>query len=221
MPLNRLAFLLCCLVLCLASFGQKTKPTLPNDNLLSATKDSLKNMELADSNAAKRKHIPRIATRRSLILPGWGQAYNHQYWKIPIVYAALAIPAYTFFYNNSYYKKTKFAYEALYKASYGTPKDSSDLDKIDPQLKQLNIYSLQTYRNAFRRDRDYSILWFVILWGLNVADATVFGHLKNFDVSNDLSLHVQPSFNPINKLSSLSLVLNTKKQTHKMSQLSQ
>src|SRR4051812_44578078 len=40
----------------------------------------------------KKKHDPAKATRRSAIIPGWGQAYNHEYWKIPLVYGALAIP---------------------------------------------------------------------------------------------------------------------------------
>src|SRR5487761_2677032 len=53
--------------------------------------------------AVKPKHDPHISTLRSAILPGWGQAYNHEYWKIPIVYAALGIPVGTFIYNKNWY----------------------------------------------------------------------------------------------------------------------
>jgi hypothetical protein len=159
-----------------------------------------------------KKHDPRIATRRSAILPGWGQAYNKEYWKIPIVYGILAIPASLYFYNNSYYKKTKFAYEARYKEAHG---DSSDVAAIDPQLVNLSISSLQSYRNSFRRDRDYSILWFLIAWGLQVADATVFAHLKSFDVSNDLSMEINPVFNPITHTPGLSLSLNLKNSSRR------
>lgn len=157
-------------------------------------------------------HIPQRATRRSAMIPGWGQAYNREYWKIPLVYGVLAIPAITYFYNTSYYNKTKFAYEARFKAQNG---DSSDIASIDPELTGLSIGSLQNYRNSFRRDRDYSILWFILAWGLQVVDATVFGHLRHFDVSNDLSMQVHPQFNPLTKTPTLTLSFNLKEKNKK------
>ena len=157
-------------------------------------------------------HIPQRATRRSAMIPGWGQAYNREYWKIPLVYGVLAIPAITYFYNTSYYNKTKFAYEARFKAQNG---DSSDIASIDPELTGLSIGSLQNYRNSFRRDRDYSILWFILAWGLQVVDATVFGHLRHFDVSNDLSMQVHPQFNPLTKTPALTLSFNLKEKNKK------
>ncbi len=63
------------------------------------------------------------------------------------------------------------------------------------------------YRNEFRKNRDYSILYFLIAWGLNVADATVFAHLKDFDVSDDLSLQVKPTYNPVAKTPGISIVI--------------
>ena len=137
------------------------------------------------------KHNPRTATRRSAIIPGWGQAYNKEYWKIPIVYGALSIPTITFFYNNTWYNRTKSAYNLVYKASdplTATKQDTLNLQNVYPVLQGFSLGSLQTFRNAFRKDRDFSALWFLIVWGLNVVDATVFGHLKEFDVSDDLSL---------------------------------
>ena len=184
-------------------------------------KDSLKGMEAIDNNI-KKKHIPRIATIRSAIIPGWGQAYNHEYWKIPIVWAAIGIPIYTFFYNDNYYKKTSTAYGALYAYQYGDTTNAAikaNYNNIDPELKKLDLYSLQVYRNSFRKDRDYSILWFFILWGVNVVDATVFAHLKDFDVSNDLSLHITPNLNSTTGAPSLSLALVNKKKEHKLSSL--
>lgn len=157
----------------------------------------------------KKKHDPRVATRRSLMIPGWGQAYNKQYWKIPVVYGVLAIPASLYFYNNSWYKKTKFAYEGLFDAQLPIP-DSSKYNQMDPRLKGLSLGSLQSYRNAFRRDRDYSILWFILAWGLQIADATVFGHLKDFDVTDDLSMRVNPSFNPHTRTPGLGFVMTLK-----------
>ncbi len=166
-----------------------------NTNLVGATINRQDTLP-AKSVPAKYVHIPQKATRRSAMIPGWGQAYNKQYWKIPLVYAALAIPAATFVFNDSYYKKTKFAYEAVYAANNG---DASLLPLIDSDVKRadgtpLSASTYESARNGYRRNRDYSILYFLLMWGLNVADATVFGHLKNFDVSSDLSLQIQPSF---------------------------
>lgn len=158
--------------------------------------------------AAKKKHDPRKATLRSAILPGWGQAYNREYWKIPIVYGALAIPGSLFVYNNKWYQKTKEAYTILV--------TGGDTLAIDPKLKGLTAPDLQYYRNYFRKSRDYSVLFFLLVWGLNVADATVFGHLKNFDVSNDLSMHVQPDFNMATKTPTIGFVFNYKDSKKKM-----
>ncbi|MGI8637597.1 MAG: DUF5683 domain-containing protein, partial [Segetibacter sp.] len=84
---------------------------------------------------------------------------------------------------------------------------------INPKLQPLSTASLQFYRNAYRRDRDYSTLYFIITWGLNIVDATVFGHLKEFDVSEDLSLRIHPVIKQSG--SGLSLVLGYKNPTHK------
>lgn len=154
-----------------------------------------------------KHHNPRRAARYSLMLPGLGQAYNKQYWKIPIVYGILAIPASTFIYNNDFYNKTKFAYEAKFKAANG---DATDIPKIDPALTNLSMASLQSYRNIFRKDRDYSILWFVLAWGLNVADASVSGHLKEFDVSSNLAMSVKPTIQPSTQQTGFTLQLHFK-----------
>jgi hypothetical protein len=157
-----------------------------------------------------KHHNPKLATKYSAMLPGLGQAYNKQYWKIPIIYGVLAIPVSTFIYNNDLYNKTKFGYTALIKQKNG---DASDVSKIDPTLKGLSIGSMQSYRNIFRRDRDYSILWFFIAWGVNVVDATVSGHLKEFDVSNNLSLRIEPTIQPQLRQTGISLQFNLK-NTH-------
>jgi hypothetical protein len=177
--------------------------------------DSSSKRTVVKKDTLVKRHSAAIATRRSALIPGWGQAYNKEYWKIPIVYGALAIPAATFFYNNTWYSRTKFAYDAEYRASIN-PADTADLPKINPKLVGLSLGSLQTYRNEFRKDRDYSVLWFLILWGLNVADATVFANLKDFDVSDDLSMHVNPRYDPITKTGNLGLTLNFKKSQHKV-----
>ncbi|MBX2932242.1 MAG: hypothetical protein KF781_09880 [Chitinophagaceae bacterium] len=185
---------------------------LPNKPIMATNNDDT----IAKKVLTKqKKHNPKIATRRSAILPGWGQAYNKQYWKIPVVYGVLAIPTVTFFYNNTWYNRTKSAYDILFKASQpnASQEDIDKLKNIHPKLQGFSLSSLQTFRNSFRKDRDYSVLWFAVAWGLNVVDATVFAHLKEFDVSDNLSVQINPTINPINKSKGFSLVFNFKKNT--------
>ncbi len=150
------------------------------------TKDTIFKVVGNDTIKIIPKHSPRKATLRSLVLLGWGQAYNKEYWKIPIIYAALGITAGFYIYNNTWYKRTRDAYNIR------VDTNTASYSKIHPRLEPLSAQSLQFYRNSFRQDRDYSTLWFIIFWGLNIADATVFGHLKEFDVSEDLSLKINP-----------------------------
>ncbi len=156
----------------------------------------------------KPKHDPRKATRRSLMLPGWGQIYNKQYWKLPLVYGAIGTATGIWIYNNTWYRRTKFAYNAMYKAEIEN--DPSDLPKIHPKIKNLNLNSASYYRNQFRKNRDYSTLWFLIAWGAQVADATVFAHLKDFDVSDDLSVNITPNYSPVTMQPGVSLAFKIK-----------
>jgi hypothetical protein len=185
------------------------------------SQDSLSTRLLGDTNAITidtnriRKHSPRVATKRSLILPGWGQAYNREYWKIPIVWGALGTAAGFWIHNNTWYKRTRFAFTLV------VDTNTARYGEIHPKLisertgKPLDAQSLQFYRNQFRKNRDYSLLYFFALWALNVADATVFAHLKEFDVSDDLSLRVMPDFDPVKKSTGFSLSLNVKKPLKK------
>jgi len=54
-----------------------------------------------DSTIIQLQHSPKKATKRSAILPGLGQAYNKQYWKIPLVYGVLSVPVVAYVYNNA------------------------------------------------------------------------------------------------------------------------
>jgi hypothetical protein len=232
MKLKKFILFIFCAIVSVHLRSQDTKRELANTSLLSnqsKTIDTTKpNVLPKDSLIKKKFHDPRIATRRSLIIPGWGQAYNREYWKIPIVYGALAIPTYTYFFSIKYYNITSFAYNALYQATYGsngiapTHADSAGLQNIDPLIKdaviagRFDLAGLQSARNYYKKNQDYSVLWFILIWGLNIADATVFGHLKNFDVSNDLSLHVEPKYDPVFKAPGVSLVFSLKNSSSKI-----
>ncbi len=173
---------------------------------------------VVDSTAPAGKKIkkvnvynPRKAALRSAILPGWGQVYNKKYWKVPIVYGALGTSAYVFFFNLNTYKDTRFAYRVKYNMRVnGT--DSTLFPKIPDYLKPLDEGSLRSYRDSYRRDIDYSVIFFVLLWGLNVVDAAVDSHLKSFDVSPDLSFRFNPGYSEMAGTTGLSFVVNIGKR---------
>ncbi len=164
--------------------------TLP-DATPTSRADSIKSSKksILASDTSLRKHNPKIATFRSAVIPGWGQAYNKKYWKIPIVYGALGTTAAIFVYNLKTYKSLKKAYIYL----RDTIPDNDVL--IDKRFQQLSPESIRSYRTSFRQNVDYSVLFFLVFWGLNVVDATVDAHLKSFDVSNDISLKIKPTIN--------------------------
>ena len=174
-------------LICVHSNAQQKKDT----SIISAPKDSDttgKNILAADT-ALVKKYNPRVATFRSAVLPGWGQAYNKKYWKIPIIYGALGTTAAVFFYNLKTYKDLRQAYIYL---SDTIPENDA---LINPDFKGLSPESIRSYRGTFRQNVDYSVLVFMLFWGLNIVDATVDAHLKAFDVSNDVTLKIKPSLN--------------------------
>src|ERR1700744_137953 len=152
---------------------------------LHPSKKQSKNVYKTDS-VTQKEHSPRRATLYSTFFPGLGQIYNRKYWKAPIVWAAVGIPAYTFFYNRSWYNKCQRAISLLdLYLDQGLPypvQQPDSLKLIDPKLQVFitneDDNSLRTYRNEFRKDEDYSILFFLLYWGLNVVDATVDANLK-------------------------------------------
>ena len=171
------------------------------------------NVITIDSNRIKR-HDPRKATLRSAIIPGWGQIYNREYWKVPIVWGALGTAAGFWIYNNTWYKRTRFAYGLVIdtnRARYGEIHDRLMYNDTLP----LSAPSLQFYRNEFRKNRDYSLLYFLGIWVLNIVDATVFAHLKEFDVSDDLSLQIKPDLDPVRRTTGFTLSFNVKQPVKK------
>lgn len=189
-------FLIAVLIISVVSAAQQTT-VITGDTLLTNTKND---------TVTVKPHSPRTAAIRSAILPGLGQIYNKKYWKLPIVYGALGTTTGIFIYNLSEYKATRFAYRVKYNMRVNHT-DSLLFDQIRDNLKPLSEESLRSYRNQYRRDIDYSVLFFLLAWALNVVDAAVDAHLKTFDVSPDLSLQIRPGRSEMAGTNGVSLVL--------------
>ncbi len=130
-----------------------------------------------DSNS----HDPRIATLRSAILPGFGQVYNEKYWKVPIIYGGLGASAYFIRRNTKRFKEYRSALVARNKSGVS-----------DPYQGIYNEQQLNTLKETYRRWRDLSYISLFAVYVLQVVDANVDAHLYDFDVSDDLSLRIQP-----------------------------
>ena len=176
---------------------------LQGQDRIAAVKPASADTAIGKKNAVKPKpeHSPRKATIRSAILPGWGQAYNKKYWKVPFVYGALGTAAGFFIYNRKEYVDARDAYRNKMDG------DPTNNGLIKPKFQPIDPESVRQYRIAVRQYVDYSVLAFVILWGLNVVDATVDGHLKAFEVTDNLSLQINPSYSPQTRQANLGLVL--------------
>lgn len=123
---------------------------------------------------------PSRAALYSALLPGLGQAYNGDYWKIPIFYGWLTISGYAWNYNGKLYNRYKNLYNQATTEGGGYSGPES-------------VQNLKHYRDSFRRFRDYSILATIVGYALQIIDANVFALMHDFDVSDDLSLQVSPT----------------------------
>lgn len=138
--------------------------------------------------------IPRKAGIYSAILPGSGQFYTKKYWKIPIIYAGLVTSAYFIHENNTQYRKYQDA--AIMSSKTG----ENQLEFTYSQLIILTDY--------YKRNKDISIICFVGTYILNIVDASVSAHLFDYDVSDDLSLHIQPFYFSKENAPGVSLCIN-------------
>lgn len=165
----------------------------------------------------KSKIIPRVSTLHSLMIPGWGQINNRQYWKLPLVAGAFVTLGLIANYNHQRYVKYRDYYYIVSPhtedPSY-VPPSTVAVPYEDGVIRDLDVNQLKRLNDGFRRNRDYTFIGIAVAWAFNVVDANVSAHLKTFDVSDDISLKIKPNFefDPISKgmFSSVSLTFNFK-----------
>lgn len=135
-----------------------------------------------------RRHSPKTAAILSAALPGLGQIYNrkHWWWKVPIIYGGFAGLGYSVYFNQSNFVK--------YRDGYRTLVGDTSLTRYPVDGTQYSASQLKELRSFYKRNRDLSIIFITVLYGLNILDATVQAHLFDFDVSDDMSLHIMPDY---------------------------
>ena len=148
-----------------------------------------------NSAKAKKPHSPQKATIMSACLPGLGQIYNGKWWKVPIVYAGLGGIGYLAY--NNYYEYSSYLHAYEYKT--GDLPEGVTLNQHETDLaSKYSDSQLQTYKESFRRDFEFYAILTVAWYGLNILDACVDGHLYTYDISEDLSLAIDPYLRPTN-----------------------
>lgn len=173
--------------------------------------------EILQERGFSPDHSPRGALWRSAAVPGWGQVYNRQYYKLPFVYGGLAALGYAIYTMNQSYglhrRAAIFAQgQRLTNGGEDIPPVISDWPSYENDYAEavrraggstdnladlpLSPSQLRQQRDKFRRWRDLSIVGTGLFYALTLVDAYVSAHLLTFDVGGDLALDVRPTGTP-------------------------
>lgn len=122
------------------------------------------------------------------LIPGGGQVYNHDYWKLPIVYVALGAATFGIWWNQDRYIRFSRAYR----------RRTADSTYVDPDAltSKYTTANLPRGQAFYRRNRDLNVILLTAVYGLSIMEALVDAHLSTFTVSDDLSLRVSPAVVP-------------------------
>lgn len=159
---------------------------LVNSSLIFSQSDTTF-VELPDS-IREKEHSPTKATIMSACLPGLGQIYNKKYWKVPIIYAGLGIMSYFIYTNTDEYIN--------YKCAYIESAQGSMNGSYSYLVQRYSTADLLSAREYYRRNLEISILLTVLWYALNILDATVDAHLYTFNISDKLTMKVEPAILP-------------------------
>lgn len=150
--------------------------------------DAAMNYKTNDVSDVKR------ATTLATICPGAGQIYNKSYWKVPFVVGGFAAMIYVVDWNNRGYKRFQQAYTQIITYENDPDPETNYPDGSPDEFNgRYSASYMKSLRDSYRRNRDLSIIMMCGLYILQLVDAHVDAHFKEFDVSDDLSMNIEPS----------------------------
>jgi hypothetical protein len=161
---------------------------------LTVTKNE-KVIVVRDSLGTTQSYDPLAPSRAafySAVLPGLGQAYNKKYWKIPIIYIGMASGVYFYIQNDQDYDRFRDAYK---RRLAGFTDDEFYGNGDTPVISNDRLIDAQ---KSAQKNKDISIIVSLAFYLVNIIDANVDAHLKQYNVSEDLSLEPNFEMNPIN-----------------------
>ena len=196
----------CLLLLTAGSQQAKAQDRYDNDSLNLTKTDSLSVVVVDTTFSKKRKTEqdwstwrpdPKRALWLALVIPGGGQIYNRKYWKLPLVYGGFIGCMYAMSWNNTMYKDYSQAYIDLMDNDPSTQSYNQFLHlgmKITTEADKKRYQDIfRTRKDKYRRWRDLSFFVMLGVYALSVIDAYVDAELSVFDISDDLSLRVEPT----------------------------
>lgn len=160
-------------------------------------KRDLKDKGISIEDVQQREEVNPLAPSRaafySAVLPGLGQAYNKRYWKVPIVWGAIGTGVAVYLYNDGLYDRFRTAFKRR-QAGFTDDEffDVNPDDDITPTDPLFSLEALEDGQERYQRDRDLAMLITIALYALNIIDANVDAHLKQYNVDENLSLNIQP-----------------------------
>lgn len=161
-----------------------------------STADSLKTAKKAPRDWANWRPDPKRAMWLAIVLPGAGQIYNRKYWKLPIIYGGFLGCAYAMRWNNQQYHDYSQAYLDLMDDDANTQSYNQFLH-LGNRINDLNKAQWEKVfkrrKDYYRRYRDMSFFIMVGVYAISIIDAYVDASLAQFDISDDLSLRVEPT----------------------------
>lgn len=143
---------------------------------------------------------PSKAAFYSAVLPGLGQAYNGSYWKIPIAYAGLGTGIYFYLENDKQYDK----YRDAYKDRLAGRPDEFTVDGVE----RITTDGLIRAQEFYQKNKEISLLVTAGIYVLNIIDANVEAHLRQFNVDEDLTVRPNLDFDALTGKSNYGLTLN-------------
>ena len=138
----------------------------------------------------EKTHSPKVASWLSTIVPGAGQVYNKKYWKVPVIYGGFATFAYFIRFNNRLYIKYRNLYQQKVAFDGGE-------GEIDPMYENVDKAIFRDQREYWRRNRDLNYIGLGALYLLQIIDANVDAHLYKYDISDDLTLRYEATYNQL------------------------
>ena len=189
----------CLLIVCfIIGFSFVARAQNPDTTAVKSKTDSLNHIK--DSVTSKRYypkitkehlyhpdtlHDPHKAVMRSLMIPGWGQLYNHRWWKVPIIYVGMGLLVDGIIFNQNYYSSL------LTEAKLREKGIAEGRNENYVGISDSDIYSAL---DAYRRNRDLCILGLVGAWGIQMIDAYIDAKfIRSYTMDNNLSIKISPS----------------------------